>query len=91
LAYKLGKDFFVGAEYYSDFGKIGDFLPLSQQKHGSPSPILKSARSMWTLASALALHMDSALLIAKIILGYAFPVPGAGEKDNEQLPKTPLR
>jgi hypothetical protein len=28
-------------------------------------------------------------LIAKIILGYAFPVPGANEKDNDQLPTTP--
>jgi hypothetical protein len=28
-------------------------------------------------------------LIVKIILGYAFPLPGASEKDNEQLPKAP--
>ena len=28
LARNLGEDRFIGLEYYSDFGKIGDFLPL---------------------------------------------------------------
>jgi hypothetical protein len=50
LAYKLGEDFFAGAEHYSDFGRIGDFLPLSEQQHNLfGSSILKSARSMWIL------------------------------------------
>jgi hypothetical protein len=31
LARNLGEDRFVGLEYYSDFGKIGNFLPLQQQ------------------------------------------------------------
>jgi hypothetical protein len=33
LARKLGKDFFVGLEYYSDLGEIGHFLPLREQQH----------------------------------------------------------
>jgi hypothetical protein len=31
LARNLGEDRFIGFEYYSDFGKIGDFLPLQKQ------------------------------------------------------------
>ena len=31
LARNLGEDRFIGLEYYSDFGKIGHFLPLQQQ------------------------------------------------------------
>ena len=31
LARNLGNDRFVGIEYYADYGKIGDFLPLRQQ------------------------------------------------------------
>src|SRR5580692_13124455 len=31
LARNLGNDWYVGLEYYGDYGKIGDFLPLQQQ------------------------------------------------------------
>src|ERR1700731_3900069 len=31
LARNLGNDWYVGVEYYGDFGKIGDFLPPQQQ------------------------------------------------------------
>jgi hypothetical protein len=31
FARNLGEDRFVGLEYYADFGKIGDFLPVQQQ------------------------------------------------------------
>ena len=31
LARKLGQDRFIGLEYYADFGRIGNFLPLRQQ------------------------------------------------------------
>ena len=31
LARNLGEDRFIGLEYYSDFGKIGNVLPLQQQ------------------------------------------------------------
>ena len=32
LARKLGEDFYIGAEYYADFGKITNALPLQQQQ-----------------------------------------------------------
>jgi hypothetical protein len=31
LARNLGEDRYIGLEYYADFGKIGDFLPVEQQ------------------------------------------------------------
>src|ERR1700694_518030 len=33
VARKLGTDLFVGFEYYSDFGEIGNFAKLSDQQH----------------------------------------------------------
>lgn len=32
IARKLDKDFFIGVEYYGDYGKIGNFAPPSQQQ-----------------------------------------------------------
>ena len=32
LARNLGQDRFIGLEYYADYGRIGNFLPLQQQK-----------------------------------------------------------
>jgi hypothetical protein len=90
LAYKLGEDFFVGAEYYSDFGKIGDFLPLSQQQHDLFGVVdFKVGKIDVDFGVGYGFTHGSDRLIAKIILGYAFPLPGASEKDNEQLPKAP--
>jgi len=33
LARNLGNDRFIGVEYYTDLGRIGDFLPFEQQRH----------------------------------------------------------
>ena len=33
LARNLGEDRFIGLEYYSDLGRIGNFLPLQEQRH----------------------------------------------------------
>jgi hypothetical protein len=33
LAHKFEKDFYLGLEYYADFGQIGHFSPLNQQQH----------------------------------------------------------
>jgi len=33
LARKLGEDFWVGLEYYTALGPIGNFLPFSEQEH----------------------------------------------------------
>ena len=38
LARNLGEDRFIGLEYYSDYGKIGNILPLRQKR---PSPCMR--------------------------------------------------
>ncbi|HTV31994.1 MAG TPA: hypothetical protein VME69_02670 [Methylocella sp.] len=90
LARKLGEDFFVAAEYYSDFGQIGNFLPLAQQQHDLFGVVdFKVGKIDVDFGVGTGFTHASDRLIAKIILGYAFPVPGTNEKDNDQLPKLP--
>lgn len=82
LARKLGQDFFVGAEYYADFGQIGDFLPPNEQQHTIFAVTdFKIGDLDVELGLGYGLTSGSDRLIAKTILGYAFPVPGASEKD----------
>jgi hypothetical protein len=82
LARNLGHDFFVGAEYYGDFGQIGNFLPLSEQQHTILAVTdFKIGEVDVELGLGYGLTSGSDRLIAKTILGYAFPVPGASEKD----------
>jgi hypothetical protein len=91
LARKLGEDFFVGAEYYSYLGKIGDFPPLSEQQHYLFGVVdFKVGVVDVDFGVGYGLTQGSDRLVAKLILGYAFPAPGARAEDGEQLLKTPL-
>jgi len=90
LARKLGEDRFIGLEYYTDFGKIGDFLPLRQQY-----------QELYVVTDFKVKGVDVELgvghgftpgsdgLILKAIIGYAFPVVGKGE-DGGSAQATPL-
>ena len=83
LARKLGEDFFVGAEYYSDLGQIGNFLPLQEQQHTLFAVTdFKVGVVDVELGLGYGLTPGSDRLIAKTIVGYAFPVPGAGKDDH---------
>jgi hypothetical protein len=83
LARNLGHDFFVGAEYYSDFGQIGNFLPLQEQQHTIFAVTdFKIGQVDVELGLGYGLTSGSDRVIAKTILGYAFPVPGSSEKDT---------
>jgi hypothetical protein len=76
--------------YYSDFGKIGNFLPLPQQ-----------SRQLYAVTDFKVKEVDVHLgvgsgftpgsdrLIFKAIIGYAFPVPGKGN-DSGSTQSTPL-
>ena len=87
LARKLGEDFFVGAEYYSDPGQIGHFLPLQEQQHALFAVTdFKVGVIDVELGLGYGLTSSSDRLVAKTILGYAFPVPGAG-KDDRAAPR----
>ena len=83
FARKLGEDFFVGAEYYSDLGQIGNFLPLQEQQHTLFAVTdFKVGVVDVELGLGYGLTPGSDRLIAKTIVGYAFPVPGAGKDDH---------
>ena len=83
LARNLGEDRFIGLEYYSDFGKIGNFLPLQQQSQQLYAVTdFKVKEVDVELGVGYGFTPGSDRLIFKAIIGYAFPVPG-NNKDND--------
>jgi hypothetical protein len=83
LARNLGQDRFIGVEYYADFGKIGDFLPVQEQSHQLFAVIdFKIEKFDVELGVGYGLTAGSDRLVAKAIIGYAFPVPGRGDQSN---------
>ena len=77
LARNLGEDRFIGLEYYSDWGRIGSFLPLlqqSQQLYAVTDFKVKDVDVQ--LGAGYGFTPGSDRLIFKAIIGYAFPVPG---------------
>ena len=87
LARSLGDDRFIGLEYYSDFGKIGDFLPLQQQ---SQQLFAVTDFKVNTLDVELGVGHGftpgSDRLLFKAIIGYAFPVPGKSGDGASNIP-----
>ena len=83
LARNLGNDRFIGLEYYSDLGKIGNFLPLSEQSHQlfAVSDFKLGALDV-NVGIGYGLTPGSDRLITKAIIGYAFPVPGGSKEAN---------
>jgi hypothetical protein len=83
LARNLGNDWYVGLEYYGDYGKIGDFLPLQQQSQQLFAVTdFKVSVVDVELGVGYGFTSGSDRLVAKAILGYAFPVPGKGSDGN---------
>jgi len=83
LARNLGNDWYVGVEYYGDFGKIGDFLPPEQQSQQVFAVTdFKAGVVDVELGVGYGFTGGSDRLVAKAILGYAFPVPGKGSDGN---------
>jgi hypothetical protein len=78
VARNLGHDLFVGLEYYADFGRIGDFARLSDQQHTLFAVTdFKLGVFDVDLGVGYGLTPASDRFVAKMILGYAFPVPGS--------------
>jgi hypothetical protein len=89
LARNLGNDRYIGLEYYADFGKIGDFLPWQQQSHQLFAVTdFKVGVVDVELGVGHGFTGGSDRLVAKAIIGYAFPVPG---KSDGHTPSMPLR
>jgi len=83
LARNLGNDWYVGLEYYGDYGKIGDFLPLQQQSQQLFAVTdFKAGVVDVELGVGYGFTGGSDRLVAKAIIGYAFPVPGKGSDGN---------
>ena len=90
LARNLGEDRFIGIEYYSDLGKIGNFLPLSQQSHQIFAVTdFRLGELDVNLGIGAGLTPGSDRLVTKAIVGYAFPVPGQGNDASASALKTP--
>ena len=77
LARNLGNDWYVGLEYYGDYGKIGDFLPWQQQSQQLFAVTdFKAGVVDVELGVGYGFTPGSDRLVAKATIGYAFPVPG---------------
>lgn len=91
LARNLGEDRFIGIEYYADFGQIGNFLPLQGQSHQIFAVTdFKLDKFDIELGVGYGLTPGSDRLVAKAIIGYAFPVPGKKEGESDYVPKAPM-
>jgi hypothetical protein len=91
LARNLGQDRFVGVEYYTDLGKIGDFLPFEQQRHQIFGVTdFKLGGFDIELGLGYGLTSGSDRLVAKAIIGYDFPVPGGPGQSSAGSLKQPL-
>ena len=81
LARNLGEDRFIGLEYYSDWGRIGSFLPPPQQSQQLYAVTDFKVKDVDVeLGAGYGFTPGSDRLIFKAIIGYAFPVPG---KNND--------
>jgi hypothetical protein len=90
IARNLGNDRFIGLEYYADFGQIGNFLPVSEQSHQLFAVTdFKVDKFDIELGLGYGLTSGSDRLVAKAIVGYAFPVPGKDDGDH-MAPMTPV-
>jgi len=90
LARNLGEDRFIGLEYYADFGRIGGFLPLpqqSQQLYAVTDFKVNAIDIEFGVGYGFTPGSDG--LVFKVIIGYAFPVPGKSN-DGDSAPNTPL-
>jgi hypothetical protein len=91
LARKFGPDLYAGFEYYSDFGKIGDFKPLAEQQHTLFAVTdFKLGVIDVNFGVGYGLTPASDRWVIKTILGYAFPVPGSNPVSGDRTTSGPV-
>jgi hypothetical protein len=84
VARNIGRDLYVGLEYYADFGKIGDFAGLADQQHTLFAVTdFKFGVFDVNLGAGYGLTPQSDRWVVKTIIGYAFPVPGGKASESE--------
>jgi hypothetical protein len=78
VARKVGQDLWAGLEYYSNFGKIGDFPKFSDQQHTLFAVTdFKLGVFNVDFGVGYGLTRASDRWVVKTIIGYAFPAPGS--------------
>jgi hypothetical protein len=81
FARKLGENLSIGAEYYSDLGPIGNFLPLSEQQHNIYGVVdFKIGRFDVNFGLGYGLTGGSDRLLAKLIIGTDLNDPNIKKK-----------
>jgi len=90
LAKNFGQDRFLAVEYYSDYGQIGNFLPLKEQRQQLFAVTdFKVGKFDVELGIGNGLTPGSDRLVTKAIIGYAFPVPGKEGDSSDTESKMP--
>ncbi len=91
LARKLDKDTYLGLEYYSDFGEVGNFPKLADQQH---TMFLVTDFKLGVFdvdfGVGYGLTPSSDRWVIKTIIGYAFPVPGSNSGEGERNAAGPV-
>ncbi|HEY1982246.1 MAG TPA: hypothetical protein VGH13_19405 [Xanthobacteraceae bacterium] len=89
LAKNLGEDRYIGLEYYADYGKMGDFLPVGEQSQQLFAVTdFKVSTVDVELGAGYGFTPGSDRFVLKAILGYAFPVSDKSNDNNSS--STPL-
>jgi hypothetical protein len=85
VARKLGTDLFVGLEYYSDFGEIGNFAKLADQQH-TLFAVTDFKLGVFDVNFGIGYGLTPASdrFVVKTIVGYAFPVPGSNSSTSDR-------
>jgi len=91
LARKFDQDLYFGLEYYSDFGQIGRFPTFANQEHTLFAVTdFKLGVLDVNFGVGYGLTPVSDRWVVKTILGYAFPVPGAGASGSDRAATGPV-
>jgi hypothetical protein len=85
LARKVAPETYVGLEYYSDFGEIGNFARLQDQQH-TLFAVTDFKLGVFNVDFGVGYGLTPASdrWVVKTIIGYAFPVPGANPGSGER-------
>jgi hypothetical protein len=84
-----GEDRSIGLEYYADYGKVGNILPLQQQNQQLYAVTDFKVKDVDVeLGAGYGFTPGSDRLIFKAILGYAFPGPNRDDSGGSNSSMT---
>jgi hypothetical protein len=91
VARRVGQDLWAGLEYYSNFGKIGDFPKFADQQH-TLFAITDFKLGVFNVDFGVGYGLTRASdrWVVKTIIGYAFPVPGSSANASDRPTAGPV-